>query len=164
MNRQKVSVKDKGTRRTYSKHGLTRLKRAVKDLGGRVIDKRTSLGKALAAWRAELVADLGGEVSVQEQAIVDLAAKTKLLLDSIDAWLLIQPSLINAKKRSLLPVVRERTQLADALARYLGQLGLKRRSKPVPDLAKYLAEHYSQDAPDDGNQESQEPSGAERSP
>ncbi len=34
----------KKTGRTYSKHGLTRLKAAVKDLGGRVIDGRTALG------------------------------------------------------------------------------------------------------------------------
>ena len=79
--------------RTYSTHGLTTLKRAVKGLGGRVIDMRTSLGKALAEWRADLVADLGGRdaVSTQQAAVIDLAVKTKLLLDSIDAWLLTQP-------------------------------------------------------------------------
>jgi hypothetical protein len=49
------------------------------------------------------------------------------MLDSIDAWILTQPSLVNKRNRSLLPVVRERTQLADALARYLGMLGLSRR-------------------------------------
>ena len=35
--------------RTYSKHGLTKLKGAVNALGSRAIDKRTALGKALAA-------------------------------------------------------------------------------------------------------------------
>jgi hypothetical protein len=47
--------------------------------------------------------------------------------------------LVNARKRTLLPVVRERQALADALARYLAQLGLERRAKPVADLATYLA-------------------------
>ena len=46
--------------RSYQKHGLTSLKAAVNKLGGRVIDRRTTLGKALDAWRGELVADLGG--------------------------------------------------------------------------------------------------------
>ncbi len=46
--------------RTYSKHGLTTLKQAVNGLGGRVIDMRTALGKALAQWRGDLVADLSG--------------------------------------------------------------------------------------------------------
>ena len=44
--------------RSYTKHGLTSLKRSVKVLSGRAIDQRTSVGKALAAWRAELLADL----------------------------------------------------------------------------------------------------------
>jgi hypothetical protein len=39
-------------------HGLRPLREAVKRLGGRVIDKRTSLGKTLAKWRADLIDDL----------------------------------------------------------------------------------------------------------
>ena len=135
--------------RTYSTHGLTTLKRAIHTLGGRVIDRRTQLGKALARWRADLLQDLGGAetVSTQERAVVDLAVKTKLLLDSVDAWLLTQPSLVNARKRSLLPVVLQRQQLADALARYMTQIGLKRRAKPVPALGDYLARRYGEDRP-----------------
>ena len=132
--------------RSYSKHGLTTLKQAVKGLGGRVIDKRTQLGKALAKWRADLIQDLGGRenISTQQEALVDLAVKSKLILDSIDSWLLTQPSLVNARKRSLLPAVRERQQLADGLARYLSQLGLERKTKTL-DLANAL-----RDASEDG--------------
>jgi hypothetical protein len=113
------------------KHGLVMLKQAVKGLGGRVIDKRTTLGKSLMKWRADLVADLGGAdaISTQQSALVDLAVKSKLLLDSIDAWLLTQKSLVNIRKRSLIPVVMQRQTLADGLARYLGQLGLQRQIK-----------------------------------
>jgi len=77
-------------RRIYSKHGLTRLKHSVKALGNRSIDRRTTIGRALTAWRSELLADLGGieAVSTQELALVEEAVKTKLILDSIDAWLL----------------------------------------------------------------------------
>jgi hypothetical protein len=90
------------------------------------------------------VADLGGVdiISTQQQAVVDLAVKTKLILDSIDAWLLAQPTLINARKRSLLPAVRERGQLADSLLRLLLALGLERRARKVPDLAEYLRSRY----------------------
>lgn len=110
-------------------HGLATLKGAVNRLGSRVIDRRTSLGKALSRWRTDLIRDLGGAeaVSTQQAALIDLAVKSKLLLDSIDSWLLRQPSLINLRKRSLLPVVRERQALADGLARYLLALGLERR-------------------------------------
>lgn len=62
-----------------------------------------------------------------------------LMLDSINARLLKQPSLVNVRKRALLPVVRERTQLGDAVARYLAALGLERRVKPVTPLHEYLA-------------------------
>src|ERR671911_504887 len=82
------------------KHGFQPLKAAVNKLGSRAIDKRTTLGKSLARWRADLVADLGGEdnVSVQQSALIDLTVKSKLLLDSIDCWLLTQPTLINKRK------------------------------------------------------------------
>ncbi len=120
---------------------LRTLKRAILELGEHAIDRRTTLGKALAQWRADLVQDLGGSgaVSTQELAVVDLAVKTKLLLDSVDAWLLVQPSLVNARKRTLLPAVLQRQQLADALARYLALLGLKLRQAPVAPLEAYLA-------------------------
>src|SRR5689334_15753626 len=70
------------------KHGHHALKRAVSALRSRAIDRRTALGRALAAWRSELLADLGGvdNVSTQELALVEQAVRTRLLLDSIDGW------------------------------------------------------------------------------
>jgi hypothetical protein len=133
--------------RTYSKHGLTVLKRGVLKLGGRVLDMRTTVGKALTDWRGELLRDLGGAeaVTTQQLAIVDLAVKTKLILDSIDAWCFAQPTLINRRRRSVLPVVRERQQLADSLAKYMNMLGLERRTKPIQSLGDYVASRYSND-------------------
>lgn len=116
--------------RKYSKHGLTTLKHAVNSIGNRLIDRRTMTGRALAQWRSDLIADLGGEVSAQQSALIDLAVKSKLLLDSIDAWLLTQRSLINHRRKAVLPVVRERQALADGLARYLSMLGLQKVVPP----------------------------------
>ena len=125
-------------RRTYSRHGLTTLKAAVRELGTRAVDRRTSMGRALTAWKASLVRDLGADPGVQDLAIVDLAVRAKLILDSIDAWLLTQSSLVNLRRRALLPAVRERQQLADAFARYMTTLGLERRAA-TPDLAAQFA-------------------------
>ena len=125
------------------KHGLYRTKKALKDLGNKTIDRRTVTGKALAEWRSNLVRDLGGDPSTQQSALIDLAVKSKLLLDSVDSWLLTQQSLINAETRSLLPIVRERQVLADALARYLTILGVKRVSKEI-SLSDYVSEKYGQ--------------------
>jgi hypothetical protein len=87
----------------------------------------------------DLVRDLGGDTSIQQDTIIDLAVKSKLIIDSVDAWLFAQPSLVNARKKALLPVVIQRQQLADSLARYLIQLGLERRTK-VQTLAEMLDE------------------------
>jgi hypothetical protein len=129
-----------GRPRPYHKHGAFALKRAVRVLGSRTIDRRTRVGRALAAWCAELAADLGGSaaLSTAQRALIEQAATTRLILDSIDGWLTTQPSLIDRRKRALLPVVRERQGLADALVRYLTALGLERRTRNVEDLESYL--------------------------
>src|SRR6516162_7958000 len=134
------------------KHGLNSLKKAWSQLGNRALDGRSPAAIAIRRWRAELIADVGGDdaVSTQQLAIVDLAGKQKLLLDSIDTWLLAQPSLINARKRMLLPVVQQRQQLADALARYLGQLGLEHRRR-VKTLQEVLAAEPEPAAEDKGD-------------
>lgn len=71
-------------------HERNQLKKAMKELGRRAIDKRTRTGKALAAWSRELIADMGGpaNISVQQKTLVDLVVKQKLIVDTIDAWLL----------------------------------------------------------------------------
>jgi hypothetical protein len=114
-----------------------------------VIDRRTTLGKLLVQWRADLIQDLGGPdaVSTQRAALVDLAVRSKLILDSLDAWLLAQPSLVNKRTRSVLPIVRERQALADGLSRYLQALGLDRVTRPPLDLGQYLARRGSGSAP-----------------
>ncbi|OFW06337.1 MAG: hypothetical protein A3G20_03490 [Acidobacteria bacterium RIFCSPLOWO2_12_FULL_59_11] len=134
----------KKAKRGYQKHGMYALKRAICGLDAGKLDRRYKVFRALSEWRSELIQDLGGEenLSTQQTAVVDLAARSKLLLDSVDAWLLQQPSLINTRKKSVLPVLRERQQLVDSLSRILGQLGLERKPKPVPALAQYLEEKY----------------------
>jgi hypothetical protein len=91
--------------RPYHKHGLTTLRRSVEAIGGRLLDGRTTLARQLTAWRNDLVRDLGGDVSTQQAAVIDLAVRTRLLLDSVDTWLLTQRSLANARRKTLLPAV-----------------------------------------------------------
>lgn len=138
--------------RYAEKHGLNTLKRSVLALGKRAIDGRSAVAKALKRWRLELIADLGGKdnVSVQQFTIIDLAVKSKFLLDSIDAWLLTQETLITGNKKksySIMPVVVQRQALANALAEYMNRLGLERRHR-IKTLAEYFAEDKA-----DGNSE-----------
>jgi hypothetical protein len=129
--------------RRYAKHGLTTLQKAVKTLGARAIDPTSPVGRALVAWQRDLVADLGGAetVTTAQRQVVEVAARTKLLLDSVDAWLVRQPTLVHHKSRSLLPVVVQRMRLADGLTRYLDLLGLERRAPKVVSLGEYLAQY-----------------------
>ncbi len=136
-------------KRDYQRHGLNVLKGALKNYSGQEgwLGGLGGVGEALKAWRMALVEDLGGEdhISAMERSIVELATKTQLLLSSIDKFLLEQPSLVNKRRRQLFPVVLQRQQLADALARYMSQLGLKRRPKPAPTIQDYLAAKQNTD-------------------
>jgi len=125
-------------RRRQHRAGLSTMKRAITKLGARAIPGNTKLGYALKAWRKELIEDLGGEdnVSVQQLTIVECASTTKLMVSSLDAWIMSQPSLMTRERR-LIPVVMERQRLVDSLTHMLTQLGLARRTK-VTSLREIL--------------------------
>ncbi len=117
------------------------LKRSLGVLGSRGIDGRSRVGKALAQWRGNLVADLGGEenLSTQEQVLVEQVTRLHLIIESIDGWLFQRKGgMANRRKHALLPVARERVALVTALRGLLVDLGLKRRAKTLPTLAEYL--------------------------
>jgi hypothetical protein len=132
--------------REYRKTGLFTLRRALIDLGSRAIDGRSSVGVALRKWKADLVRDLGGEdsISTQQQTLIELAARSKIMLDSVDNWILAQPTLVNARKKTILSVVQQRQVIADGLIRIMKDLGLERRSKEVT-LKDYLSDKYGDD-------------------
>ncbi len=83
---------------------------------------------------------------IEQEPIFGLAVNSKLLLDSSEAGLLTQPSLVNARKRALLPVVRERQSLADGFAKYMSMLGLERRHK-VKTLSEILTQPETKQEP-----------------
>jgi hypothetical protein len=114
-----------------SRHGLTALRAAVKCNGLEAVDNRTRAARSLMQWRAQLLADLGGEenLSAQRMALVEAVTRTRLFVDHVDAFLLSQSSLVSRKRKSVLPVLRERQSLVDLMARLLGQLGLNRVAK-----------------------------------
>jgi hypothetical protein len=133
-------------KREYRKSGLFTLRRQLIDLGSRAIDGRSSVGVALRRWKAELIDDLGGEdlLSTQQQTLIELAARSKIMLDSVDNWILAQPTLVNARKKTILSVVQQRQVIADGLTRIMKDLGLERRSKEVT-LKDYLSDKYGDD-------------------
>jgi hypothetical protein len=107
------------------------------------MDSLGEAGKALREWRDSLIADLGGEeaISAQQRSIIELAAKTHLLLESVDRFLFSMPSLVKQTTRQLFPIVLQRQQLADAQVRHMNTLGLRRLAKPMTSIHEYIAQH-----------------------
>jgi hypothetical protein len=147
------NIPSKAERKRQYRAGLAKLKAGITKLGSRAIDGRYRVSRAMAQWRKDLIADLGGEenISVQQRALVEMAATSKLLLGSVDAWILSQPTLFTRQK-TLLPVVLQRQVLANGLMQCLKELGLKRTIPPPKSLADLMAELSGSDEPvtDDG--------------
>ena len=136
-------------RRPNLKSGVYTLKKAVAVLGSRALPStRTALGRELQAWRGALVADLGGPdaVSTQQAALIDLCVRTKLQVDSIHAYILSLPALVDKRHRRVWPVVKDRQSLVNQLQSLLRDLGLERRAKTIPDLTAYLATKTTPDS------------------
>ena len=126
-------------RRSYRSHGFTSLLRGRSKADARQIDGRSSLGQAMAQYKANLISDLGGQenLSTQELTIVEMVSKDWLILQSIDAYLL-QAGLFSRRRKSAYALTIQRGQIADSLTRRLQAVGLKRRAKPVGNLADLL--------------------------
>jgi hypothetical protein len=97
----------------------------------------------LAGWSREMLTDLDGEtLSAMEREAFNLLRQRKLVVDSVGGYLIEQlrgPGLVIRRRKSLMPIVREWSALADAYMRDLQTLGLKRRTRPVPTLETYMA-------------------------
>lgn len=120
-------------------HNATALRKAVTRLGTRRLDGRSTVAVAARRFVADLTADLGGDPSRAEATLIELAARTWIIVEALDDWIMRQPSLVLHRKRAAVPVLLQRQQLVDSLARTLERLGLERRARDVPDLASYLA-------------------------
>jgi hypothetical protein len=108
----------------------------VRVLTTKHLDGRSVAAVGIKRFTAEVVRDLGGDPSAQQRAVLEVAARTKIMLDAIDDWLLRQPSLLLKQTRALIPALAQRQQLADSFARHMQALGLGRKARAVPDIRK----------------------------
>ena len=69
---------------------------------------------------------------------IEAAAQAWVIVSSVDDWIARQSSLVT-KKRTVLPVVAQRMQIAEGLARTLERLGPERRAREVPSLRNTCA-------------------------
>jgi hypothetical protein len=128
----------------HLKHGLY-----ARDAGR--IDLRTKLDKAVVATISAIEVDLGGvaELSAQKRVILEgIRRKLKNVL-KVDEYLSGR-SIIDKRRRSLIPIVREQMAMLEGIRRDLLDLGLERRAKEPLTLAQWLR---GEDEPErqDGN-------------
>lgn len=118
------------------------LRRALAQLapGDGWLDALGDVGKVLREWRAEVYQDLGGveNLSASQKALIDLVVRERLMIESIDRYLLTMGSLVHGRQRKLFEVVVQRFRAADGYARHLDMLGLKRIARPALSLQEYL--------------------------
>jgi hypothetical protein len=117
-------------------------KALVKRVTVLALDRRTALGKAVQLWRTALLRDISGgmPVSAQRTAIVDIAVRSKLIIDSIDHWLLSQRSIVDKRRRTLIAALKERQQLVDSFVRCLQAVGLEQRGDPFEKFRQEFAD------------------------
>src|SRR3989442_10603505 len=114
-------------------HGAAIMRRTLRALTTRRLDGRSAMAVAVRRWKEDVRRDLGGDLSRAEEVILESAAQAWVIGSSREDWIAGQPTLVT-KKRTVLPVVVQRMQIAEGLARNLERLGLERRGKPTMDL------------------------------
>jgi DNA polymerase/3'-5' exonuclease PolX len=116
------------------KHGLIFLKKSLKS--GKIEHLR-GVGKMIETLKAELVRDLGGDLSTQEKVIIDDTAKVLVFVNAIDGYL-FNCNLFETKGAA--GWLEERRRLAEHVTKNLKAVGLKRIARDVSnDLDKFLA-------------------------
>src|SRR6266446_4965117 len=117
--------------------GLLALKAKVMLRGLAAVNRRTKAARDVVKWRAELVAELGGEPGMTAARLtrIETLVRTKLLLEHLDAQLLEYDTLFSRKRGTLRPQVKailtERNRMAEALERGLAALGASRSKGTV---------------------------------
>ena len=137
--------------RNREEHGHYRRVRELKQRGLKAIDGRTVEGLDVRAFGAGLVEHLGGEVHVTatKQEVVELAMVNRWLRREIQRFMATLPTLINRKKRTMAPIVREWMALANQQADLMVKLGLGAvRVETDITLSEYLQTRTSTTAAD----------------
>jgi hypothetical protein len=133
-------------------YGLT-----TRRLGTKHLYHRSAIAVAVRRFKAELTADLGGDSHRAQETVGEVATRNSLTVEALDDWLLRQPPLIMRRKQAVLPVLLQRQQLVDSVARLLERIGLERKARELLDLQSYLA--AKQPPATDGAEHRAEPTG-----
>lgn len=127
--------------RAYRLSGFHGMQAALTKRGISALDGRSASARHVARWKADVTADLGGDLSTAKRTLLEVAAMDVALLAVADSWLREHAAgVINRKRKTFVPLVTERLRVAAHLADVLKLLGLERRAKVVGTLDDRLLE------------------------
>lgn len=88
-----------------------------------------------------IYAERGDGVSTPEYRHLDELTRGEMLLDRLDEWIFadLDTRVISRKRKTLLPIITQRSALNKLVADLRKDLGLKKRQPSAPDLGAYIA-------------------------
>ena len=139
-------------RREYHKSGYYKRKRKVNKRGLDGMDARTIEGRDALAFRDDALADLGGkDIATTKKAVLDVAVGERYLWRSGWAFIMEQGgNVVNKRKRSFFPVVKDILAVGESLTKHMKDLGLERVPVPTETLESYIAKTYGNRDESDG--------------
>lgn len=114
------------------------MRKTLRTLTTKRLDGRSAVAVAVRNFKAQVTADLGGDLSRAQTVILEGAAQKLVLRDTLADYIFRLQGLVT-RKRQLAPVVLHFLQVSDSLARDLERLGLERRTNDAIDVAATLA-------------------------
>jgi hypothetical protein len=130
------------------RHGLFSLQRRLKGAGITKNDGRSALERLKSSWKEEIRAARGGDLSPQQEVLLELAANTWLMASSADDYIL-ERGVVNRRKGTLRPIVEQRAKLARTLRELLGDIGLDRALRHVHLTLADVIASYATEARED---------------
>ena len=118
------------------KHALRLMRTNLRALTTRRLDGRSAVAVAVRNLKAQITADLGGDLTRAQQLILEDVAQSWIIRQALDDFIVRQEGL-TTKKRGVIPVIGDRMRVAEHLAKQLERLGLKRVPAPVEDFRSY---------------------------
>src|SRR5215831_8902065 len=97
------------------------MRRTLRALTTERLDGRSSLAVAVKRWKADITADLAGDLSRAQQTVLEGAAQKLIIRDSLAAFIMRLPSL-TTRKRTVVLVVHHFLQVSESLNRDLERL------------------------------------------
>src|SRR6266404_9478228 len=98
-----VSWRGPGARRPVAggkpTHGARIMRRTLRALTTRRLDGRSAVAVAVRRWKADVRADLGGDLTRAQETILEAAAQAWVIVASLDDWIARQPTLVTKKRR-----------------------------------------------------------------